>query len=233
MSQQHEEAAMNATEARAALYALVKRAELEGRTTLIHKHRDRALLAPLDRLPAARKADAFPSHALSAAQKDFGELITLAAQGQPQVLRRSRTPVAVLLPVDTTAGAPSSDPAAATGAAPAGGAVNSQNTPARDSAPRRLATLGDAIGAVLAFGPAEGASFGLPGVDAATGGLQPGRLVLVAAAPNVGGSLLGLAAARQTALVDNHRSCMRRRGRTGPTSSAGSSPQRRAATTRA
>jgi hypothetical protein len=40
------------------------------------------------------------------------------------------------------------------------------------------------------------------GLDAATGGLQPGRLTLVAAAPNVGGSLLGLAAARQTALVD-------------------------------
>ncbi|MFJ1975584.1 DnaB-like helicase C-terminal domain-containing protein [Streptomyces sp. NPDC087903] len=73
------------------------------------------------------------------------------------------------------------------------------------SAPRRLATLGDAIGAVLASGPAGGPTFGLPGLDAATGGLQPGRLTLVAAAPNVGGSLLGLAAARQTALVDNHR----------------------------
>ncbi|MFD3622043.1 DnaB-like helicase C-terminal domain-containing protein [Streptomyces sp. NPDC058676] len=41
-------------------------------------------------------------------------------------------------------------------------------------------------------------------MDAATGGLQPGRLTLVAAAPNVGGSLLGLAAARQTTLVDRH-----------------------------
>ncbi len=74
-----------------------------------------------------------------------------------------------------------------------------------ESAPRRLATLGDAIGAVLAAGPATGPTFGLPGLDAATGGLQPGRLTLVAAAPNVGGSLLGLAAARQSALVDNHR----------------------------
>ncbi|MFD7409737.1 DnaB-like helicase C-terminal domain-containing protein [Streptomyces sp. NPDC059866] len=205
MSQPHEEAAMNATEARTELFALVKRAELEGRTTLIHKHRERALLAPLDRLPAARKADAFPSHALSAAQKDFGELITLAAQGQPQVLRRSRTPVAVLLPVDTPSGAPSSDTTAHTGAVPAGGAVNSPHDQDSDSAPRRLATLGDAIGAVLASGPAGGPTFGLPGLDAATGGLQPGRLTLVAAAPNVGGSLLGLAAARQAALVDHHR----------------------------
>lgn len=205
MSQPHEEAAMNATEARTELFSLVKRAEKDGLTTLIHKHRERVLLAPLDRLPAARKADAFPSHALSAAQKDLGELITLAAQGQPQVLRRSRTPVAVLLPVDTTSGAPSSDTAAHAGAEPAGGAVNSPHDQGSDSAPRRLATLGDAIGAVLAYGPTGGPTFGLPGLDAATGGLQSGRLTLVAAAPNVGGSLLGLAAARQTALVDNHR----------------------------
>jgi DnaB helicase-like protein len=205
VSQSHEEAAMNATEARNDLFSLVKRAELEGQTTLIHKHRERALLAPLDRLPAARKADAFPSHALSAAQKEFGELITLAAQGRPQVLRRGRTPVAVLLPADTTAGALSSDTTAHTGAVPAGGAVNSPHDQDSGSAPRRLATLGDAIGAVLASGPTGGPTFGLPGLDAATGGLQSGRLTLVAAAPNVGGSLLGLAAARQTALVDHHR----------------------------
>lgn len=208
MSQSQEppaETVMNATEARKELYALVKRAEEDGMTTLIHKREDRALLAPLDRYPAARKADAFPSHVLSAAQKDFGDLISRAAQGQPQVLRRSRTPVAVLLPVDTGSGTHSSDPAAATGAATAGGAVNSPRHPDRNSAPRRLATLGDAIGAVLTSGPSGGPTFGLPGLDAAAGGLQSGRLTLVAAAPNVGGSLLGLAAARQTALVDNHR----------------------------
>ncbi|WP_369242115.1 DnaB-like helicase C-terminal domain-containing protein [Streptomyces sp. R21] len=204
MSQPDEEAAINATEARNDLFSLVKRAEL-GRCTLIHKHRESALLAPLDRLPAARKTDAFPSHTLSAAQKDFGELITLAAQGQPQVLRRGRTPVAVLLPVNTTSGAPLPDTTAHTGAVPAGGAVNSPHDQNSGSAPRRLATLGDAIGAVLASGPTGGRMFGLAGLDAATGGLQPGRLTLVAAAPNVGGSLLGLAAARQTALVDNHR----------------------------
>ncbi|MGP4048882.1 DnaB-like helicase C-terminal domain-containing protein [Streptomyces sp. 2A115] len=198
---------MNATEARKDLYALVKRAEDDGVTTLIHKREDRALLAPLDRFPAARKTDAFPSHVLSAAQKDFGDLITRAAQGQPQVLRRNTTPVAVLLPADSSSGALSSDITAHTGAVLAGDAVNSPGTQDRGSAPRRLATLGDAIGSVLTPGPAGGPTFGLPGLDAATGGLQPGRLTLVAAAPNVGGSLLGLAAARQTALVD-HRTVL-------------------------
>ncbi|MER7695005.1 hypothetical protein, partial [Streptomyces sp. NPDC097610] len=74
---------MNASDARRDLYALVKRAEDDGVTTLIHKREVRALLAPLDRFPAARKADAFPSWVLSAAQKEFGDLISRAAQGQP------------------------------------------------------------------------------------------------------------------------------------------------------
>jgi antitoxin (DNA-binding transcriptional repressor) of toxin-antitoxin stability system len=199
---------MNATEARNALYTLVKRAEEDGRTTLIYKgqkRQDRVLLAPLDVLPAARKTEVLPSHVLSAAQKDFGDLITRAAHGQPQVLLRNTTPVAVLLPADAVSTTHSSDPAAATGAAPAGGAVNSQGDKDRGRAPRRLATLGDAIGAVLTSGQAAGPLFGLSGLDAAMGGLPSGRLTLVAAAPNVGGSLLGLAAARQTALVDGHK----------------------------
>ncbi|ALV39368.1 DnaB-like helicase C-terminal domain-containing protein [Streptomyces sp. CdTB01] len=195
---------MNATAARNALYSLVRLAEEDGRTTLIHKRQDRALLAPLDRLPAARKTEAFPSHVLSAAQKDFGDLVTLAAQGQPQVLLRNTTPVAVLLPADPASSALSTDTAARPGAAPAGGAVNSQGNQDRGSAPRRLATLRDAIGSVLTDGPVAGPTFGLPRLDAATGGLQRGRLTLVAARPSVGGSLLGLAAARRTALVDRH-----------------------------
>ncbi|WP_455432359.1 DnaB-like helicase C-terminal domain-containing protein [Streptomyces tendae] len=81
--------------------------------------------------------------------------------------------------------------------------MNSQGNQDRGSRPRRLATLGDAIGSVLTDGPADGPTFGLPGLDAATGGLQRGKLTLVAARPSVGGSLLGLAAARQTALVDH------------------------------
>ncbi|MFE2337543.1 DnaB-like helicase C-terminal domain-containing protein [Streptomyces coelicoflavus] len=193
-----EEGAINATTARNKLYALVKLVEEEGRATVITKHRVRALLAPLDRFPAARKTDAFPAHVLSAAQRDFGDLVALAAKGQPQVLLRNTTPVAVLLPADSSSDALSPDSAAHPGAATAGGAVNSQG-----STPRRLATLGDAIGSVLADGPAGGPTFGLPGLDTATGGLQRGKLTLVAARPSVGGSLLGLAAARKTALVDH------------------------------
>ncbi|MEU1519129.1 DnaB-like helicase C-terminal domain-containing protein [Streptomyces sp. NPDC005811] len=203
MSQLPQEETVNATTARNNLYSLVKLAEEEGRSTVITRHRVRALLAPLDRFPAARKTDAFPAHVLSAAQKDFGDLVTLAAQGEPQVLLRNTTPVAVLLPAGPAASALSSDTAARPGAAPAGGAVTRQGNQDRGSAPRRLATLGDAIGSVLTGGPAGGPVFGLPGLDAATGGLQPGRLTLVAAPPSVGGSLLGLAAARNTALVDH------------------------------
>jgi hypothetical protein len=198
-----EEGAINATRARNKLYSLVKLAEEEGRTTVITKHKVRALLAPLDRFPVARKTDAFPAHVLSAAQRDFGDLVTLAAKGQPQVLLRNTTPVAVLLPADSSSDALSSDTAAHPGAATAGGAVNSQGNQDRGSTPRRLATLGDAIGSVLTDGPADGPTFGLPGLDAATGGLQRGKLTLVAARPSAGGSLLGLAAARKTALVDH------------------------------
>ncbi|MFJ9381650.1 DnaB-like helicase C-terminal domain-containing protein [Streptomyces sp. NPDC101455] len=193
---------MNATEARTELFALVKRAEKDGVSILIHKRDDHALLVPLARFPAARQPGAFPSHVLSAAQKDFGDLITRAAQGEPQVLRRNTTPVAVLLPADIDSGALSSDTAAPLGTASAGGAVNSPHIQDRGSALRRLATLGDAMASVLTSGSAGGPMFGLAGLDAATGGLQSGRLTLVAARPDVGGSLLGLAAARQTALVD-------------------------------
>ncbi|WP_329359705.1 DnaB-like helicase C-terminal domain-containing protein [Streptomyces sp. NBC_01483] len=197
---------MNASDARRDLYALVKRANDDGVITLIHrgsKQEDRVLLAPLDRFPAARKAGAFPSWVLSAAQREFGTLVSRAAGGQPQVLRRSSTPVAVLLPADGPISSTPSDPAAHA-AATAGGAVTSQPTPSRDAG-RRLATLGDALGDVITPGSAPGLSFGLAGLDAATGGLHPGRLVLVAAPPQVGGSLIGLGAARHTALNLNSR----------------------------
>ncbi|MFD9400288.1 type II toxin-antitoxin system prevent-host-death family antitoxin [Streptomyces sp. NPDC060011] len=197
----------SASDARRDLYALVKSAKDDGVTTLIHKsvnkRVERVLLAPLDRFPAARKADAFPTWTLSAAQKEFGTLITRAASGEPQVLRRNSTPAAVLLPADPNELALSPDTAAPEGAATAGGAVTRQPTPTRERG-RRLATLGDAIGAVLATGTAPGLSFGLARLDEATGGLHPGRLVLVAAEPQVGGSLIGLAAAR-TALARGAR----------------------------
>ncbi|MFJ8140917.1 type II toxin-antitoxin system prevent-host-death family antitoxin [Streptomyces sp. NPDC096013] len=189
----------SASDARRDLYGLVKAAQHDGVTTLIHKlvnkGVERVLLAPLDRFPAARKAGAFPVWPLSAAQKEFGTLISRAAGGEPQVLRRNSTPIAVLIPADPNELALSPDTAAPEGTATAGGAVPTQPTPTRERG-RRLATLGDAIGAVLATGSAPGLPFGLACLDEATGGLHPGRLVLVAAEPQVGGSLIGLAAAR-------------------------------------
>lgn len=190
------------TEAREELHALVKLAEgQDARSTLIGNRGVRAVLAPLDRFPAARRPESngLASHALGSAQKELGELIALAASGQPQVLRRYATPVAVLLPVDGPISSTPSD-VAASDAALAGGAVNTQPT-----ARRRLATLGDAIGEVLTSASVPGLSFGLAGLDDATGGLYPGRLVLVAAPPQAGGSLIGLAAARHTALVQGGR----------------------------
>jgi hypothetical protein len=59
---------------------------------VITKRKVRALLAPLDRFPAARKTDAFPAYVFSIAQKDLGDLVALAAKGQPQVLLRSKGP---------------------------------------------------------------------------------------------------------------------------------------------
>ncbi|WP_037628828.1 DnaB-like helicase C-terminal domain-containing protein [Streptomyces aureus] len=193
---------MNVSEARSDLYGLVKNAEDDGITTLIHKRDERVLLAPLDRFPAARKAGAFPAWTLSAAQKDLGALISRAAGGEPQVLRRNSTLVAVLLPADPDAVTLSPDTALAP-AETAEGTVTSQPAPTRERG-RRLATLGDAIGDVLSSTSVRGMSFGLRGLDEATGGLHPGRLVLVAAEPQVGGSLIGLAAAR-AALARNAR----------------------------
>ncbi|MFJ9567864.1 type II toxin-antitoxin system prevent-host-death family antitoxin [Streptomyces fuscichromogenes] len=181
----------------------MKRVEDDGQTTLIQKRHEGALvmveLAPIDRLPAARQAEGLPSYVLSTAQKDFGDLVVRAALGQPQVLVRNTTPVAVLLPAGPL---PSSDPTVAAGAKDTGDAVSSSDSAGM---PRRLATLGDAIGPALTSAPAGGPAFGLRALDNAVGRLQAGRLTLVAAPPSVGGSLLGLAAARKTALRDGRR----------------------------
>ncbi|MFB7896153.1 DnaB-like helicase C-terminal domain-containing protein [Streptomyces xiamenensis] len=59
--------------------------------------------------------------------------------------------------------------------------------------------LGDVLADVVAQAPAN-PTFGLAALDDATGGLIPGRFVLVAAPPGAGGSLLAVATARKTAL---------------------------------
>ncbi|MFD8725422.1 DnaB-like helicase C-terminal domain-containing protein [Streptomyces sp. NPDC059629] len=177
--------------------------EEDGHTTLVQKRHAGALvmaeLTPVDRLPAARQTEGLPSYVLGTAQKEFGDLVVRAALGQPQVLLRNTTPVAVLLPAGPL---PPSDPPAAAGAADTGDAV-SPSDPV--GTPRRLATLGDVIGPALAAAPAAGPAFGLRALDNAVGRLQADRLTLVGAPPSVGGSLLGLAAARKSAPGDGRR----------------------------
>ncbi|MER6120632.1 DnaB-like helicase C-terminal domain-containing protein [Streptomyces sp. NPDC001743] len=85
--------------------------------------------------------------------------------------------------------------------------------PATPRPPRRLAPLADALTTVLTPTPAtpdhdtpagpRALSTGIPGLDDALGGLQPGRFYLAAAAPGTGGSLLATTTARTTAL-DHH-----------------------------
>ncbi|MFD6821995.1 hypothetical protein ACFWC5_16730 [Streptomyces sp. NPDC060085] len=101
-----------------------------GRSIVIDNRGVRAVLAPLDRFPAARnpEGNGLSAHPLGSAQKDLGDLVALAAQGQPQVLKRYTTPVAVLLPVHGPITSTPSHPAAQD-AVSAGGAVNSQTGP--------------------------------------------------------------------------------------------------------
>src|SRR5690242_15218546 len=110
----HARTARTVTEAREELHALVKLAEgPDAGSTVIDNRGVRALLAPLDRFPAARHPDrnGLSAHPLGSAQKELGDLVALAAKGQPQVLKRYTTPVAVLLPVDGPISSRPSDPA--------------------------------------------------------------------------------------------------------------------------
>lgn len=199
-------------QARAGLHARVKAAE-EGQVTYVRRRHEEVVLAPLDHLPAARDAGSgLPTHTLTGAQKDLGDLVKAAAAGHPQVLMRRAVPVAVLLPARSHQPEPSSP--AATDDLPTGDAghkpdptrsANQAKSAATHPTPRRLAALGDIVGDVLSTAEPAAPRFGLADLDAAVGSLQPGRLVLIAAAPGAGGSLLALAAARHTALVANQR----------------------------
>ncbi|WP_460625139.1 DnaB-like helicase C-terminal domain-containing protein, partial [Kitasatospora kifunensis] len=105
------------------------------------------------------------------------------------------------------------NPAAAT-TPPAGQSTTTTTTPTAAAAPRsprRLALLAEALTTVLtpaapdsdsttATPPPRGLPTGIPTLDQALGGLQPGRFYLAAAAPGTGASLLATAAARTTAL---------------------------------
>ncbi|WP_370136538.1 type II toxin-antitoxin system prevent-host-death family antitoxin [Streptacidiphilus sp. EB103A] len=94
--------------------------------------------------------------------------------------------------------------------------------PAPASTRRRLARFSEALDAVLTTPdplpdariadeatatPLRGLPIGIPSLDQALGGLQPGRCYLVAADPGTGGSLLATAAAR-TAALDHHQAVL-------------------------
>ncbi|QPK50229.1 type II toxin-antitoxin system prevent-host-death family antitoxin [Streptomyces gardneri] len=118
---------------------------------------------------------------MSEARNKLGDLIGGAASGVPQVLTRYGRPMAVLLPGSA---APSVLPPTAVAA---GGR-------------RRLTAAGD----VLAARPdLPCLSFGLPALDEVVRGISSSRLTLIAAGPGAGGSLLAVAAARQTMLAEN------------------------------
>ncbi|MFE5974347.1 type II toxin-antitoxin system prevent-host-death family antitoxin [Streptomyces sp. NPDC056460] len=116
---------------------------------------------------------------VSEARNRLGDLIGGAASGVPQVLTRYGRPMAVLLP------------------GPAAPPVLPLTTAAGGK--RKLTAAGDVL---ATHRDLPGLSFGLPALDEVVRGLSPSRLTLIAAGPGAGGSLLAVAAARQTALTE-------------------------------
>ncbi|MGC9542807.1 type II toxin-antitoxin system prevent-host-death family antitoxin [Streptomyces sp. UG1] len=205
-------------EARRRLYELVEAAS-QGQSTQIAKGSRQAVLLPLECLAPERQADLprLPASPITEARTRLGSLVVAAAQGQPQVLMRRRRPLAVLVSAkDPAAASRATDhstltpehPYHGTEKTPAAAAPTDTVTPsappsharsAPENNPRHLATLGDVLPTVVS--PQSTLSWGLGTLDHATGGLPPGRLILIAAAPGAGGSLLAATAARHTALT--------------------------------
>ncbi|MYT29981.1 MULTISPECIES: DnaB-like helicase C-terminal domain-containing protein [unclassified Streptomyces] len=180
-------------EARKILYDLVE-AAAAGQPALIGRGTKCAVLSPLSHLDSTWQAQlsALPAMTVTTARKKLGDLLAAAASGTPQLLLHRRTPAAALLPQ-----APTTHPTTAT--------PTDIPTDATTTAARRLTALDDALDEVLTPGASptysQAASFGLHALDHTLGGLRPGTLTLIAAAPGAGGSLLAAAAARHTALT--------------------------------
>ncbi|MFI6808914.1 DnaB-like helicase C-terminal domain-containing protein [Streptomyces luteogriseus] len=132
---------------------------------------------------------------MSAARTKLGELVRDAARGVPQVLTRYGHHVAVMLPGPGQAEAPAPAPTAA------------------GSGRRRLVSASDVLSAQP---PAAQLSFGLPALDAVVRGISASRLTLIAGNPGTGASLLAVAAARQTALVEESGSVLYAASGPGP-----------------
>ncbi|MFJ3975953.1 DnaB-like helicase C-terminal domain-containing protein [Streptomyces sp. NPDC090021] len=123
---------------------------------------------------------------MSDARNKLGDLVSGAANGVPQVLTRYGHPVAVMLPGPALSVRPSPP-------------VSASFEPVAVKGKRRLAAAADVLGAGAAL---PRLTFGLPALDAIVRGISTSRLTLIAATPGAGGSLLAVAAARQTALAD-------------------------------
>ncbi|MEX2983953.1 DnaB-like helicase C-terminal domain-containing protein [Streptomyces sp. C36] len=189
-------------EARKALYDLVEAAATTGQSVLIGRGAKCAVLSPLSHLDAIRQdLSTLPATPVTTARKKLGDLLAAAATGTPQLLLHRRTPAAVLLPATPPAAAAATPASAAHATTPTPGSTLPNPAPAT----RRLTALDEVLDEVLtpgAPGPScQAASFGLDALDDMLGGLRPGTLTLVAAAPGAGGSLLTAAAARHTALT--------------------------------
>ncbi|MCQ8834833.1 DnaB helicase C-terminal domain-containing protein [Streptomyces malaysiensis] len=183
-------------EARKALYDLVD-AAAAGRSALIGRGTKCAVLSPLSHLDSTWQAQLSTLSAtpVTTARGKLGDLLAAAASGTPQLLLHRRTPVAALPPATPEALSPSSASAARQATI---------TSPDVAAATRRLTALDDALDEVLtpsASGHGQAVSFGIPTLDTALGGLRPGTLTLIAAAPGAGGSLFAAAAARHTALT--------------------------------
>ncbi|KIQ64265.1 hypothetical protein TR51_19155, partial [Kitasatospora griseola] len=146
-------------------------------------------------LPEAVSAQTPAAASPAAAIDSLAAIAPLAADAGPAAVTE---PPAV--GPSTTAAAPAPEPAAAV----------------VPSAPRRrLAPLGAVLDTLLpaaAAGdgepaPPTGVPTGIPTLDQALGGLQPGRFYLAAGAPGTGASLLAISAARATALTQ-HRTVL-------------------------
>ncbi|NLU76657.1 AAA family ATPase [Streptomyces sp. HNM0575] len=197
----HREAGLYGTEAaRKALFQLLD----AGAPVVITRESGdmlvRAVLTPLDALTEEQRAvlESWPSHGLTQARQTLGSLVAQAAGGAPQRLRKRTRDVAVLLPVDVDVipMAPVPTPGPSVGIS-----CPSAQVPRPARRPRTLTGPAAALDSLASTAARAPLSYGLPALDETTGGLLPGRLALVAAAPGVGGSLLAASAARHAAVM--------------------------------
>jgi hypothetical protein len=168
-------------EARAALPQLIRAAESGTPTVLSRKSEHAVLVAPAQAAGLGWDLARADVYGIVDARKKLGDLIHLAFEGRPQVMRRHTTPVAVLLPASSggtarpAAAAPPSTASDAPAAAPSAMAPTIPATPSAGSAADPVVSEPAAdsaadtapLAADVATGPPAAA---LAGADAAVDG---------------------------------------------------------------